>query len=97
MKILKFPLTGGMTKRCYVEGIVKVRCPKCNSELLHDMNYGSSGDNYLGYPEQGGIYHLYFCCDNCSGAYDEYEYILPVTIKAMTIELEYDESKLEIE
>ena len=56
-------------KRCYVPGaIFKRKCTKCDSDMEFDC-----GNDYFGYPKNGGEETIYFYCDKCDS-----EYVLPV-------------------
>lgn len=47
-------------KRCYMQGELKINCPGCKAELIHDFE-----KKYLPYPEVGEEIHTAFYCDDC--------------------------------
>jgi len=81
----------GNIKRCYCQGaIIKVKCPKCGSELITDI-----GSEYLSYPEVGQSSTVGFYCKKCDdGESTCCELELDVIVKSADIVLEYDPDTL---
>ena len=74
-------------KRCYVDIMIDEVCPVCKNLVYCDLNH-----NYLSHPVVGEVDHLYFMCDYC-----DTEFTVPMTVKTVTMEIEYDPDLKEIE
>ncbi len=71
-------------KRCYVNIIIKAKCPECKGDVKCDLN-----DSYLSYPEVPSTDSAPFYCEHC----DEY---LDVEIQILSADLtiQYDAEKI---
>ncbi len=71
-------------KRFYFDGVLRHPCPKCNSIMTRDFS-----SDYLSYPQVGVTEDCGLYCNDCNR-----EYIFPMTVKSIEINIEYDETKI---
>ncbi len=71
-------------KRFYPTGSYTVICPNCQSNMIDDLD-----EDYLFEPCIGKTEIRYLTCQSCDTAYQ-----LPIKLKSISVELEFDENNL---
>lgn len=85
MKKIKGKISDSLeVKRFYFDGVLEHPCPNCDSTMSRDFSQDYLSYPQVGVPEQTGLY-----CQAC-----DKEYIFPMTVKSIEINIEYDDSKI---
>lgn len=71
-------------KRFYPTGSYTITCPNCQSTMIDDLD-----EDYLFEPCIGKTVIRYLTCQIC-----DIEYQLPIKLKSMSVEIEFDENNL---